>query len=84
MRHATQSLDASEIVAPVNRPQYDTALGFLLAGVCPALFWTAVLSLASDSFGWHLNLAALGGVAFAIATFLGLVCGAIRALAQQV
>ena len=62
---------------PINWVEGDRLLGFMMASILPALFWTLVLSGAGAAFGFAVPVHALLVTGFGITAFLAAVFGAL-------
>lgn len=73
----------TSVVAKVEAAENsDLAAGMALTALIPALFWTALFAACANVLGYQPTVAALSGLALAIAAFLALVFAAITPRAR--
>lgn len=62
---------------PRRRPPHDRLIGLVIVSLLPAVFWTSLIGGVAGALGMALRLDAIMLIGVAIATFLGLVGGAL-------
>lgn len=83
MRSKPVNISAHATLDAGTRLPTDKLIGLTIVALLPALFWTAMLGLASTAFGFALSTAAMLVTASAIALFLTFIYAAVTTTSNR-